>query len=136
VNTRLFVGGLPWTTDNARLKKLVEEGDAEGGIEGCGLESVEEAVVICERDTGKSRGFAFVTMHSTDEAKKAIKNLNGKNYQGRVLKVDEAADRGGAGGGKPRRSNSGFQGRRSDDYRSNSKYGGGSNYNSRHGSDS
>jgi len=89
---RLFVGGLPWAIEDANLKTLFEEGDEASGVQGCGSGSVEIAGVVRDRETGKSRGFAFITMSSVEKAQEAIKKFNGFQYQGRKLKVDEAAD--------------------------------------------
>jgi len=63
---------------------------------------VDKVDVITDRDTGRSRGFAFVEMPDTDAAERAIAGLNGTNFGGRTLNVNEArpkADRGGRGGG-------------------------------------
>ena len=64
--------------------------------------TVQSANIIEDRDTGRSRGFAFVEMSSAEEAKKAIAQFDGKEIDGRSLKVNEAKpreDRGGSGGG-------------------------------------
>ena len=82
--------------------------------------TVTSANIIEDRETGRSRGFAFVEMSSSEEAQKAIASLDGKEIDGRNLKVNEAKpreDRGGSGGG---RGNGGGGGRNS--------YGGGSRW--------
>lgn len=107
---RLFVGGLPWAVDDAALKKLFEEGNSTSEVEGCGSGSVEEASIVKERETGRSRGFAFVTMISLEKAEEAVRKFNGISYQGRNLKVDEAADQGN------NRREGGFSGRRGNSY--------------------
>jgi RNA recognition motif-containing protein len=89
---RLFVGGLPWAMDDADLQSLFEEGDEGSGTEGCGGETVEAATVVRDRETRKSRGFAFITMSSLEKAAEAIKKFNNLSFKGRTLKVDEAAD--------------------------------------------
>jgi RNA recognition motif-containing protein len=64
--------------------------------------AVQSAQVIEDRDTGRSKGFAFVEMSSEQEAQAAIKGLNGQEHDGRALTVNEARpreDRGGGGGG-------------------------------------
>jgi RNA recognition motif-containing protein len=66
----------------------------------CG--TVDSVNVITDRDTGQSKGFGFVEMSSDSEAQKAIQELNGKEIDGREIKVNEAkpkAPRGGGGGG-------------------------------------
>ena len=69
----------------------------------CG--TVDSVNVITDRDTGESKGFAFVEMSSNAEAQKAIQELNGSSLDGREIKVNEATpkaprkDRGGGGGG-------------------------------------
>jgi cold-inducible RNA-binding protein len=75
----------------------------------------ESATIVTDRETGRSRGFAFVEMSSASEAGKAISGLNGRDVGGRQINVAEAKAReggsnNGAGG---RRSSSGFSGRRS-----------------------
>jgi len=65
--------------------------------------TVQSANIIEDRETGRSRGFAFVEMSTDEEAKKAIASLDGKEIDGRNLKVNEAKpreDRGGNGGGR------------------------------------
>lgn len=64
---------------------------------------VEEVVIINDRETGRPRGFGFVTMTNDDEARAAIESLNGEEFEGRALNVNEAKPReprsGGGGGG-------------------------------------
>lgn len=80
--TNLFVGNLTFATTNGELENLFTEfGD------------VERAQVITDRDTGRSRGFGFVEMSSSDAADKAISSLNGKDVGGRQLKVNIAKPR-------------------------------------------
>ncbi len=55
--------------------------------------AVEEVALITDRDTGRPRGFGFVTMTNDDEAKKAIEELNGKDFEGRDLNINEARPR-------------------------------------------
>ena len=93
MSTKLFVGGLPWAMDTQRLKEVFAEfGD------------LVDARVITDRETGRSRGFGFVTMGSDELAQKAIQEKNGAMLDGRPLRVNEAQERparggGGAGGG-------------------------------------
>jgi cold-inducible RNA-binding protein len=87
---KLFVGGLSWDTNDDTLRSAFER-----------FGSVTEAKVINDRDTGRSRGFGFVTFSSPDEARKAMDEMNGQQLDGRSIKVNEAEDkpRGGGGGG-------------------------------------
>ena len=92
---KLFVGGLPFSTSEERLREVF----AQAG-------TVESAVVVTDRGTGRSRGFGFVEMSTSEEADQAVAKLNGKDLDGRQLKVERAkASDGGAGG--PRRGPSG-----------------------------
>jgi RNA recognition motif-containing protein len=104
VGTRLYVGNLSFDTD----EDSVRDAFAAFG-------TVVEAKVITDRDTGRSRGFAFVTMGSDDEARKAISGMDGKDLQGRALRVNEAEERqqrgGGGGGGGGRGGGRGYGGR-------------------------
>src|SRR5262249_2477196 len=90
----LYVGNLPFNTTDAELQDLF-------GQHG----TVSRVQIIVDRDTGRSRGFAFVEMDSG--ADDAIAQLNGKEFQGRTLTVNEARPReerprSGGGGGGPR----------------------------------
>lgn len=85
---KLFVGGLAWGTDDNGLRSYFEQ---------CG--TVEEAKVISDRETGRSRGFGFVTFENESDAQNAIQQLNGTELDGRSLNVNEAQDRRGGGGG-------------------------------------
>jgi len=95
---KLFVGSLSWNTDDRGLY----EAFAPFG-------EIQEAVVITDRDTGRSRGFGFVTYASDDAADEAVAAMNGSNLDGRTIRVDVAQDRrregggGGRGGGGFRR---------------------------------
>ena len=78
----IYVGNLPFNTTNADLENLFGEYGA-----------VDSAAVITDRETGRSRGFGFVEMTSSDEARKAIEELNGTDMGGRALTVNEARPR-------------------------------------------
>lgn len=80
--TNLFVGNLPYTMDSAKLEEMF----AQAG-------SVVSAKVISDKYSGRSRGFGFVEMSSTEETKKAIEMFNGKDIDGRALVVNEARPR-------------------------------------------
>ncbi len=82
MSTNLFVGNLTFTTTSNELESLF----AEYG-------EVQSAQVITDRDTGRSRGFGFVEMASTEAADKAISSLNGRDVSGRQLKVNVAKPR-------------------------------------------
>ena len=85
---KLFVGGLAFSTSNDRLREVFAE---------CG--QVESAVVVTDRDTGRSRGFGFVEMATPEEAEQAITKFNGQEVDGRRLQVEKAKEA-GAGGGR------------------------------------
>ena len=91
----IYVGNLPFETTEESLQVAFTE-----------YGSVDTARVITDRMTGRSRGFGFVEMPNNDEAEAAIKALNGKDFNGRALTVNEARPRednggrrGGGGGG-------------------------------------
>lgn len=86
----LYVGNLPWAIDDAQLTSMFA---AHG--------TVVRAKVVTDRDTGRSRGFGFVTMGDEPGATKAIQALNGLDCGGRALTVRKSEPRpaGGAGGG-------------------------------------
>ena len=87
----LYVGNLPWSVNDEGLTNMFA---AHG--------AVERAKVVMDRETNRSRGFGFVTMTNPAEGKAAIDALNGKDFEGRALRVREAEPRqpgGGAGGG-------------------------------------
>ncbi len=89
---KLYVGNLPYSATNESLSALFS---THG--------QVDSAQVIMDRDTGRSKGFGFVEMSNAQEADAAIAALNGKEQDGRSLKVNEAKPRearpGGGGGG-------------------------------------
>lgn len=96
MGNKLFVGGLAWGTDEDSLRQAFES-----------FGSVREAKVIVDRETGRSRGFGFVTFEAEADAQAAIKGLDGSSLDGRNIRVNEAEDRrggGGAGGGGFRNS--------------------------------
>jgi RNA recognition motif-containing protein len=92
VSKKVYVGNLNYSTTSADLEQMF----APYG-------KVESATVIEDRDSGRSKGFGFVEMSNDAEAQAAIAALNGKEVDGRTLKVNEARpreDRGGGGGGR------------------------------------
>ena len=91
MSTKLYVGNLSFNTSTQDLETLF----AESG-------TVQSASVVEDRETGRSRGFGFVEMSSKEEAQSAIATMDGKEVDGRSLKVNEAKpreDRNGGGGG-------------------------------------
>ena len=108
MSKKLYVGNLAFQTTSQNLEQLF----AQAG-------TVESASVIEDRDTGQSKGFAFVEMSTEEEAAAAIEQFNGKEVAGRTLKVNEARPRenrngggfGGNRGGGFGRSGGGNQGR-------------------------
>jgi RNA recognition motif-containing protein len=88
MSTKLYVGNLAFQTTSQDLQQLF----AQAG-------TVQSANVIEDRETGRSRGFAFVEMSTTEEASSAIEQFNGKDLSGRALKVNEAKPRENRGGG-------------------------------------
>jgi cold-inducible RNA-binding protein len=90
MSTKLYVGNLSFNTTSNDLETLFS-----------GAGSVQSASVIEDRETGRSRGFAFVEMTTAEEAQGAIASFDGKDLDGRSLKVNEAKARenGGGGGG-------------------------------------
>ncbi|MGZ3770098.1 MAG: RNA recognition motif domain-containing protein [Bdellovibrio sp.] len=108
---KLYVGNLSYTLDDQYLVDLFSE-----------FGTVESARIITDRDSGRSKGFAFVEMSSDTEAQAAIEKLNGTDQQGRAMNVSEAKpmapreNRGGGfggGGGRGGNSRGGFGGGRS-----------------------
>ncbi len=76
---KLYVGGLPYSTTDAELKDAFSQAG-----------TVESAVIIMDKMSGRSKGFGFVEMSSDEEAQKAIEMWNGKDFGGRSLTVNEA----------------------------------------------
>lgn len=87
---KLFIGGLSWDTTNESLRAAFES-----------FGTVEEAVVVTDAATGKSRGFGFVRYGSEEEAQEALQGMNGVELDGRRLRVDMARDDGRRGPGGP-----------------------------------
>ena len=94
MGTRIFVGNLPYSATSADLESMFAE------FGGC-----ESASIVTDRETGRSRGFGFVEVSDADAARQAMEALNGRQYGGRALTVNEAHERprgdgGGGGGGR------------------------------------
>ena len=88
MSTKLYVGNLAFETTSQDLQELFSQAG-----------TVESASIVEDRDTGRSRGFAFVEMSTKEEAAAAIDQFNGKEVAGRALKVNEAKPRENRGGG-------------------------------------
>jgi hypothetical protein len=95
--TKLYVGNLPFTATDEAVRALFSKHG-----------TVEKVSLITDRDTGRPRGFGFVEMSNAD-ASRAMQALNGADFDGRPLKVNEAQDRdrGGGGGGGGNRGGGG-----------------------------
>jgi cold-inducible RNA-binding protein len=96
---KLFVGGLSWDTTDEGLRQAFAS---------CG--EITEAKVITDRDTGRSRGFGFVTFAQDGDATTAISKMDGTTLDGKAIKVNEAQEKSPRRGG---RSGGGFGGGRS-----------------------
>jgi RNA recognition motif-containing protein len=102
MNNRLYVGNLSYDVTTEGLRGFFAE---------CG--AVEDVHVVTDRETGRARGFAFVTMGTDAEANYAITQLNGAMLEGRPLRINIAearSDRGGRSGGENRNSRGGHRG--------------------------
>jgi len=76
---KLFIGSISWDTTEDGLRELFET-----------IGAVESAKIITDRDSGRSKGFGFVEMVNDEDADKAVKELNGKELDGRAIVVNEA----------------------------------------------
>jgi RNA recognition motif-containing protein len=85
--TKLYVGNLPFSATEEGVRALFSKHG-----------TVEKVSLITDRDTGRPRGFGFVEMSNAD-ASRAMQALNGQDFDGRSLKINEAQDRTGGGGG-------------------------------------
>ena len=106
MSKKLYVGNIPFTTTDADLRSMFEPHG-----------TITSVKVITDRETGRSRGFAFVEMDDATAAANAIRALDGSQMGGRSLRVNEAQDRregggggGGFGGGGGGRSGGGYGG--------------------------
>lgn len=96
MSMKLYVGNLSFNTSTQDLEQLFGE-----------IGTVESTNIIEDRDTGRSRGFAFVEMSSREEAEAAISQFDGKEFDGRELKINEAKPRENRSNGGRGRSNYG-----------------------------
>ena len=103
MSKKLYVGGLSWNTDDHGLRMAFEQHG-----------EISEAKVITDRDTGRSRGFGFITFNEASDADNAIEQMNGTELDGRTLNVNEAQERSGGGrggrGGRDNRGGGGYGG--------------------------
>ncbi|HLY62172.1 MAG TPA: RNA-binding protein [Terriglobia bacterium] len=112
----LFVGNLPFSSTEDALRTLFAQ-----------FGEVQQVKIMTDRDTGKPRGFGFVEMTQDEDAAKAIAALNGKDFEGRALTVNEARpkpERTGGGGGYRPGGGGGHGGKRrgnQDDYRGSAR---------------
>jgi len=94
MGSKLYVGNLNYATTSADLEQVFSN-----------YGSVQSAEVISDRETGRSKGFGFVEMGSDEEAQEAISAMDGQDFDGRTIRVNEARPReerprGGGGGGR------------------------------------
>ncbi|MBS1984791.1 MAG: RNA-binding protein [Bdellovibrionales bacterium] len=106
MGNKLFIGNLPFSATNASLESMFSQ-----------VGTVESAKIVTDRDTGRSRGFGFVEMSSSEDAAACIQKFNGVDVDGRAISVSEAkpqapreggGGRGGFGGGGGGRRSSGY----------------------------
>lgn len=89
MSKKIYVGNLPFSSTEDELRTLFEQHG-----------TVDSVAVITDRDTGRARGFAFVEMTDADGADKAIQALDGRDFGGREIRVNEARDRNSGGGSR------------------------------------
>ncbi len=104
MGTRLYIGNMSWDTTEDTLMAVLSEGGR----------TVKDLHIVTDRDTGRPRGFAFAEFANEGEAQAAIADLDGKELDGRPLRVNEAQERkprsGGGGGGRGGRGGGGGYG--------------------------
>jgi RNA recognition motif-containing protein len=89
MSKKLFVGSLSWDTSEEVLRGKFEQ-----------FGEIIEVKIITDRDTGRSRGFGFVTFEDSGDADKAVTEMDGSELDGRTIKVNEAQEKPGRGGGR------------------------------------
>lgn len=82
MSKKLFVGNIPWSIKTAQMEELFSS-----------VGTITDCIVMTDRDTGRSRGFGFVTFESDEAAETAIEQFNGKEVDGRELVVNVAKER-------------------------------------------
>ena len=90
MSCKLFIGGLSWNTEDSSLRARFEEFGA-----------VDDAVVIRERETGRSRGFGFVTFAEESQADAAVAQMDNQEFEGRTIRVSKAQERQEGGERRP-----------------------------------
>lgn len=115
----IFVGNLPYDADESAIKAAFSP-----------YGTIARVKLLIDRDTGSSRGIAFVTMDDFKEAQNAIREMDGKELGGRALKVNQARE-GGQGGGGPRQGGGGFRSGGGSNFRSGGNGGGGGGFRGR-----
>ncbi|MFS7894036.1 putative RNA recognition motif domain, nucleotide-binding alpha-beta plait domain superfamily [Helianthus anomalus] len=101
VEYRCFVGGLAWATSDQSLQEAFSK-----------YGEVVDSKIINDRETGRSRGFGFVTFRDEHSLREAIEGMNGQSLDGRNITVNEAQSRSGGGGGGRREGGGGYGGGR------------------------
>ena len=101
MSKKLFVGGLDWNTTDTSLGNAFAE-----------FGTVTESKVVMDRETGRSRGFGFVTFQDNAAADAAVAGMDGRTLDGRAVRVNEAQDKQGGGGGGGGGGRGGFGGGR------------------------
>ena len=94
MSKKLFIGGLSWNTNEGGLRAAFEQ-----------YGELDEVKVVVDRNTNRSRGFGFITFQNDADAQTAIEEMDGKELDGRTIKVDVAQDRAPRRGGGGGRSN-------------------------------
>ncbi|KAK7046654.1 RNA-binding domain-containing protein [Favolaschia claudopus] len=99
-NCKLYIGNMSWSTTDDALREAFSE-----------FGNVTDCIAMKDRDTGRMRGFGFVTFSSEEEAQAAISSMNDRELDGRRLRVNPAGERGGGGGSYGRGGGGGGGGR-------------------------
>lgn len=100
MSQKLFIGGLPFTTSTDELRELFNQ-----------IEGVDNVTVVTDRETGRSRGFGFAEMSSSEAANAAIRKFNGYALSGRTLRVEISKPSAPRGDGGGYRGDGGFRSR-------------------------
>ena len=79
MSVKLYIGNLPWSVNDVKLKEIFSK-----------FGEMTEAMVISDKFSGRSKGFGFITFESKESADAAIAEMNGKEFDGRAIKVNEA----------------------------------------------
>lgn len=82
MSKKIFVGGLSWDTTNDGFRQAFAQ-----------FGNIEDAIIITDRETGRSRGFGFITYSDQESVQKAVAEMDGKELDGRTIRVNEAEDK-------------------------------------------